>query len=71
MLSSWANCSGASACAWANRRTRDSDTSPAANASLVSGISSKEAATAIWLRHTAAGSPDKAISHAVVDPNPS
>ena len=46
VASSWANCSGARAWAWANTFTRDSDSSPEANAFLVSGMFSNASATA-------------------------
>ena len=54
---------------WASRRTLDSASLPR-NAALVSGISRNDSATPSRLRHTAAGSPDKATSQAVVEPNP-
>ncbi len=68
--SSRVNCSGASQRASASNLTRGSDTSPASKAARVCGISWGEAATARRLRHTAAGSPDRSISQAVVEANP-
>ena len=58
---------GARAWACANTFTRDSGSKPAPNASLVSGICPSASATAIWLRHTPTGSPDRAASQTVVD----
>jgi hypothetical protein len=69
--SSRQNSPGAESPAATSSRTLGSDNSPRPNASRVAGIHRSDRATPTRQRHTAAGSPLRAISHPVGEPNPS